>query len=757
MKLISRRYLLPIILIMAILSVEFGMINMVSADSSETPITNEVMTTADNKYPSQSLATVDSGSMTAVYQNDSEVLYVDMATGEFAIQNKIDNYIWYSNPIDRESDPYLESDRANVFSTLTLHCLNTETMVDEYINSFGSAVLDENVVVNKTENGIIIEYKFEDYDITIPLKIVLTNDGFEASVDVSSIKEEGTYVTMDISLLPYFGAGGVKDEGYLIVPDGSGALIYFNNGKQNLSKYSNTVYGKDSVLSDDSKGTNRKLTAIPLFGLKNGNHAFSAIITEGDAVAMINAGVSKAGSGYNNIYSNFTLRSSGSDTIGGKEIRTYEKGKSSVECCEITYSFLDNDNADYVGVACVYRDYLEKRMKVSAAEQRQLSLFLELYGAVRIKKSVLGFPAKVIKPLTTFEQAEEIIVDLKSSDVDNILVAYQNADDFSLQQKVPTSYRPSSKLGGKKGYQELCEQLNKSNVPLISNIDLTTFQSSGNGFSVRTDTAKLFTGLPGLRYFFKINTGKMSQNQPTTYFLAPKEINNAATKFLKKYDTEKYGYIGLDTMATEIYSDFRKNGVNRQEMLKSLANTASMLSEKSPLYIRGGNGQLLPFTSYIYDLPSDCSFFDLIDESIPLYPIAVSGLVPYSLESVNSEMDANKRVLKCAEYGADLKFNFSYTDFGIIGDETLGYLNGSVYSFWKEYVSDAYKEISVLNGQIGNGKIIDHDKVADNVYITSYENGAKIIVNYNETEIVYDNIRVQGEKFAVLNGGKESA
>ena len=30
-------------------------------------------------------------------------------------------------------------------------------------------------------------------------------------------------------------------------------------------------------------------------------------------------------------------------------------------------------------------------------------------------------------------------------------------------------------------------------------------------------------------------------------------------------------------------------------------------------------------------------------------------------------------------------------------------------SFWKQYVSDAYKEISVLNGPIGNGKIIDKE------------------------------------------------
>lgn len=52
---------------------------------------------------------------------------------------------------------------------------------------------------------------------------------------------------MDIDLLEYFGAAGPEEEGYMFVPDGSGALIMFNNGKVNAPAYIGYVYGEDKT------------------------------------------------------------------------------------------------------------------------------------------------------------------------------------------------------------------------------------------------------------------------------------------------------------------------------------------------------------------------------------------------------------------------------------------------------------------------------------------------------------------------------
>ena len=62
-------------------------------------------------------------------------------------------------------------------------------------------------------------------DIKYPIKVV----DFEG--------EEHTFPIVFVEVLPYFSAAGLNDEGYILVLDGSGALIYLNNGKTWTSTY----------------------------------------------------------------------------------------------------------------------------------------------------------------------------------------------------------------------------------------------------------------------------------------------------------------------------------------------------------------------------------------------------------------------------------------------------------------------------------------------------------------------------------------
>ena len=171
--------------------------------------------------------------------------------------------------------------------------------------------------------------------------------------------------------------------------------------------------------------------------------------------------------------------------------------------------------------------------------------------------------------------------------------------------------------------------------------------------------------------------------------------------------------------------------------------------------MRVGNSRLIPLTSYIYDMPGSSSDFDIIDKSVPIYQIAISGLIPYSLEGINTCTDYETQILKCVEYGADFKFNLSYTDFGVLGEPYFGYLNGTNYQAWKDYIVQANKRLAQLNGQIGNGRITYHEQIADDVFVTTYDNGVKVVVNYNETEFTYEGVCVNGRDFAIVKGGAD--
>ena len=698
-------------------------------------------------------ASVPSG-LEFICKNGALSLYASMANGEFAVKNEETGRIWFSNPPDRDDDPHSDTDRPLTFSLLSLHYVNMETFVDDYPSSYGGAEIDDGITVAKKADGIEVSFNFVRAQIMIPLRITLTDWGIEASVEVEQIEENAENYVLDVGLLPFFGAGGVGDDGYMVVPDGCGALIEFNNGKQGLVKYSDGIYGFDRILTGEYKTKLKENSPLPLFGIKNGDAGYAAIVTDSAAAAGVVAGVSKSGSGYNHVYPTFTLRSSGMYRMGGyyeKEIRTFEKGESRIKKCTVDYRLLEEGNANYAGMAKAFSDYLKESTGLESQNKELTSLFLELYGAIRVNQSVLGIPTKVTKPLTTFAQARMLTEKLMENGVDRLMVDYQDIDSAAIRGKVPSSIKPDGKLGGAGGYKKLKTFLDGAGVPLISNVNLTTFAQSGNGVSKSNHVAKLFTGIPGVKYTFKLSTNMADYTAPRTYYLAPRELARVAGRYVKRYNEAVYGSVGLDNLATDLYSDFSKNGSGRQEALDLVAEAAAKMAKKSTLYVRGGTDYLLPYTGYLFDMTDDISYADIVDRAIPLFQLAIAEFVPYSLTAVNGQSDPDEQLLKCVEYGGDLKFNFTYEKFGVITDPALGYLNGIWYEPWFEQAVNDYKRLAALETITGPRVITDHNMIEPGIFITTYAGGARVAVNYTNEQITVEGVAVSKMDFAALN------
>ena len=141
-----------------------------------------------------------------------------------------------------------------------------------------------------------------DFDLpiafTIPLDYVLSgDDNLEASIVTSEITEQGGGELKNIQMLRYFGAQSSAVNGYILVPNGCGSIINFNNGKTSstISDYSSYVYGLDPVVSDYTVTENLQTVRLPMFGLYNSDKQYSifATIESGDSLASINASSSE--------------------------------------------------------------------------------------------------------------------------------------------------------------------------------------------------------------------------------------------------------------------------------------------------------------------------------------------------------------------------------------------------------------------------------------------------------------------------------
>ena len=101
----------------------------------------------------------------------------------------------------------------------------------------------EEVQYDNFMNEVDINVNTPTFEIAVEYS--LNNDGLVARILRESIVESEFGELVYIDFLPYFGTISTEDEGYILIPDGSGAIMNFNNEKSYHDVYSKRIYGFD--------------------------------------------------------------------------------------------------------------------------------------------------------------------------------------------------------------------------------------------------------------------------------------------------------------------------------------------------------------------------------------------------------------------------------------------------------------------------------------------------------------------------------
>ena len=148
----------------------------------------------------------------------------------------------------------------------------------------------------------------ETLSFTVTLDWTLTPDGVQAAIPYEGLGEFGNGQIRAIQLLPFFGAAGAQETGNLVVPEGSGAMIHFNNGKSASPQYNKNIYDLDLVDSDFTATQNQQTARLALFGICREDSSILATCERGASLASITADVSGCNNSYNYAYFTFALR-----------------------------------------------------------------------------------------------------------------------------------------------------------------------------------------------------------------------------------------------------------------------------------------------------------------------------------------------------------------------------------------------------------------------------------------------------------------
>jgi hypothetical protein len=159
--------------------------------------------------------------------------------------------------------------------------------------------------------------------------------------------------------------------------------------------------------------------------------------------------------------------------------------------------------------------------------------------------------------------------------------------------------------------------------------------------------------------------------------------------------------------------------------------------------------------STVVDPATRYSFSPLIDEYVPIYQIGYHGLIDMVTIPVNTMNDPAFNLLKAAEYGQNISFELTWapTD-DLFYAYNSWFLTSTQHDYFRDTFINLYNRYNTAFADTQNKLITNHEKLADNIFRTTFENGKRIICNYREESYNYEGINIPGLTFAVEAGGK---
>ncbi len=572
-------------------------------------------------------------------------------------------------------------------------------------------------------------------------------------------RELETYPLTSIALMRYFGAADSEGEGYIFVPDGSGAIIHLNNNKLSQALYSEPVYGRDGALpTSEQLAYQKRKNHLPIFGMKVENKAFLAVIEEGEAIAQIRADIARPTTPYNIAYAAFQTISKATRRLDQfTQINLYQSRPYQGNI-RIRYEFLYDEEANFNGMARRYQEYLVERDQLTSRIQGDgIPFFLEVIGVVPKREPVLGIAREVQLPLTTFEQAQAMVTELLNSGVNNLSLRYSGWLKGGINHIYPTGVHLAPGLGGADGFASLVQYLRENNVTFYPAVEFLKVQRSGllQGFIPQRDAARAVNGLYATLPEFDPVTNK-ALPQPTRYILASRVLPKLVDDFLAEYRPLNVQGLAVPSLGEEVHSDLQRNQRQVVDRVQAAIQIGEQLNKLVAagltLQVDGGNALAIPYASSILGVPQTSTGYNLVDGEVPFLQMVLHGFVDYAGEPLNLAVDRQESILRAAQTASGLSMQLIWADASVLKETEYAHLLSVQGDYWLSEAVQIYEKYNRELGDLAKERIEEFHSISPELTLTRFSNGDEVIVNFGHDELEYAGTMIPAREFVRLRG-----
>jgi len=603
------------------------------------------------------------------------------------------------------------------------------------------------------DSGFVATVSYPELEISFDVEVNLVDEGFVVEIPQDKITEESDrYKVSGFYVYPFLGYSKLGDrEGYMFIPDGSGALIHLedNDGKYR-QPYSEMVYG-DNVGVDDphvlslfnkmNPFQEPEKVLAPVFGMvqTDSQIGYLGIIEEGELSSKIEAYPNGAILPYNWITSKFiyrqvynqpTSQDTGTMVVRQKDLNNFD--------IKVRYEFVSEDEATYMGLAKKYQKFLLENELIIKTEN-EFNIRVDLFGSDLEK----GLVFKKNVSMTTFKQASDIFKNLQVDGVENILSIYKGWQSKGYYGGLPIrSFQPESKLSDEYTLHDLLEESQERDIDLYLYNDALRINTEELG-STRYKVMKKFNK----RTYNDNVYGKVYK---TFNYLQPESSVELMEEMKEEYKKNSIENIMISGISNELFSYSEKNKEHDRIQTKEHYETiVSDYDQNFNLLLEQPFSYLWEYADKIIDLPTNSSDYVFTDEDIPFVSLVLRGIVPLYSEYTNFQANQEEFFLQLVEQGLNPSFYITEEDPSALLYTNSSHIYSSMYERYEDMMKEYYHELKEVY-DLTNGSTINDYERTDGITKVTYENGAIIYLNYEEEAKTLDGVTVEGLSYKVV-------
>ncbi|MBQ8752982.1 MAG: hypothetical protein IJZ13_07755 [Clostridia bacterium] len=659
----------------------------------------------------------------------------------FRIVSQTTGTVWESGYGFDVLEDYSKRNRRVMTTLLQINYLDGEGKEGAQNNTVDGVT----VTATKLQNGMALHFDYSEPAIKVTMQLWLDEWGLSLRIPEEGIQENGDCKLLSLDVLPAFGSMLTGDDGFILYPDGSGALMECNTPGKTAGVYTKSVYSERYAdLQEVADAFSRGETGVtlPYFGTAlRGKQGFIAYVENGAENARVSLSVGGESLPLNRMYTTVLYRFSRELTNSqGTSAIAFSATRETLDY-RVRYCLLEQEETTYSAMAVTLRRFLQENGTLPTASRVTDTTAVTVEWLVSVRQNDLLSSGNLV--MTSFKEVDAALTELETAGVKHtrsLLLGWQK-EGYGVY---PLSSAVLSSAGGKSGLKSL----------------LAT-AGEGREFYLETD------------YVQANSEGSLNKRQDAvTDFMHTVVSDEAATLFLlnplrqydrfSRTDLKRYGSLGTTGVAFSSLARFlpADYATSRKATGVDTANAyAAMLrltrEQELKVAVQTGSAYLLPYADYVYDAYDQTSGMHIFTEDIPFYQMLVHGLIAYSgITPGNMSADFTETKLKWADYGCNPYFLLSEESSGMLENAMVTDVFNSRYADWKARVVEVYQEFDQRLKPLYGQQMVEHRRLTEEVACVTYADGSVLLVNYGEEAAETPYGTVPARDYTVTTGGE---